>query len=690
MAKNKIQGLTIQIGGDTTELSQALKEPNKEINDLQSKLRSVEQALKMDPTNTDLLSQKQRLLSEAIGKTEDKLNLLKKVQEEFIESGQDVDSDNYIELERQIALTEKSLKNLKDQQDTISSSAKKMNAELKKVSDGLAKASDKTKGLSTAAGGLLGAMTASIPATQELREDLSKLDLNAQEAGEGIDSAREAFKQFNSVSGETDSSIEAVSNLLQANFTESNLQKAVEGLNGAVLRFPDTLKIESLADSLQETIASGKATGQFAELLDRLGYGAENFSEQMKNCSTEAEKQQLALNILADNGLNETYELWKSNNEELIRNKEASLEMQEAMAELAEILLPIISQITEAVTNLVSWFTSLSPTIQNIILVILALTAALSPMLSLMSNGLNVVTTLLPHLSKLTPLFSTMTSVISTVGSTIKTVLIGAFNAILAHPIIAGITAIIAIIVALYNKCEWFRNAVNEVLNGVWNIVKNIFNNIKNLITKIVPETISNIVNWFAKLPSKIWTTLVNVVSKIKIWGSNLYSAGLSAAKQLVQSVVNGVASLPNKILNIGQNLVRGLWNGISQMGGWLWNRITGWANDILGSISSFFGIHSPSTVMEDYVGKNLVAGMGEGVIRNAKMVLNPMKSLVNDMTSTLSPNIDSEVTKALNYNGTVTVEVPMQIDLDGKPIYQNVVRRITKNQNYNLAFQGG
>ena len=109
-------------------------------------------------------------------------------------------------------------------------------------------------------------MFATVPATEELRSDLSKLDNNARDAGVGIDETRAAFEAFNTVSDETDSSVEATSNLLQLGFTESNLQKAVEGLSGAYLRFPDTLKIESLADSLQETLATGTATGQFGEL----------------------------------------------------------------------------------------------------------------------------------------------------------------------------------------------------------------------------------------------------------------------------------------------------------------------------------------------------------------------------------------------------------------------------------------
>lgn len=738
MKKSKIQGITIEIGGNTTELSNALKRPNEEVSNLQSKLRAVDQALKLDPTNTDLLAQKQRLLAEVIEKTENKLDLLKKAQEEFIDSGKDIDGENYIELERQIALTENSLKKLKKNQDDACISVQKMQKSMKTLGDGMEKAADKTKGLSAAAGGLLGTMVATVPTTQELREDLSKLDLNAQEAGVGIDIARAAFKEFNNVSGETNSSIEAISNLLQAGFTESNLQKAVEGLSGAALRFPDTLKIESLADSLQETIASGEATGQFAELLDRLGYGAENFSEQMESCSTEAERQLLALKVLSENGLTQTYELWKENNEELIKNKEASLEMQEAMGQLADVMLPIVNELIEAVTDLVQWFTSLSSKLQSVILIFLAVVAALSPFFSILSKIVTVVSTLLPYISKLAPIFTPLKTAIAAVAGAIKSALIGAFNLIMAHPIIAGIAAIIAIIIALYNKCEWFRDAVNEVISGLVEAVKqiindigdflfvkipeilgnilnfvghilgelfsktmeilsavkdifvNAFNKIGEFLFKTIPQIISDIINWFAELPGKIWNTLTKVVSNVVSWGGKLFSAGSDAAKKLLDSVVNGLVGLPGKILDIGVDLVKGLWNGISQMGGWLWDKITGWAGDILGGIGSFFGIHSPSTVMRDYIGKNLVAGMGEGIIENAKMALAPMKSLVNDMTSTILPDMDAQVTKTLNYQGTVTVEVPVKVDLDGKPIYNNVTRRITKNQSHYLAFQGG
>lgn len=124
----------------------------------------------------------------------------------------------------------------------------------------------------------------------------------------GLDATKKAFEDLYVVSGETDSSVEAVSNLLQAGFTESNLQKAVEGLANAATTFPDTIKIESLADSLQETIATGEATGQFAEFLDRVGISAESFSESLALCTDETQRQELALSTLVNGPLAGAYE----------------------------------------------------------------------------------------------------------------------------------------------------------------------------------------------------------------------------------------------------------------------------------------------------------------------------------------------------------------------------------------------
>lgn len=202
---------------------------------------------------------------------------------------------------------------------------------------------------------LAGGMVDLMESTDELRGDLSMLDQNARMAGVGIDTTRTAMQQLNTVSGETDSSVEAVSNLLQAGFTESNLQKAVEGLANAAIGFPDTIKIESLADSIQETLATGEATGQFAEVLDRMGYSAEAFSQNLAACSIEAERQELVINTLTQGPLQGMYEGWAKANPELVEGRDATMELQTATAELATAIAPLVTDLTELATNVVNW-----------------------------------------------------------------------------------------------------------------------------------------------------------------------------------------------------------------------------------------------------------------------------------------------------------------------------------------------
>lgn len=127
---NRIKGITVEIGGDVTGLDKALKTVNGTIKDTQSQLKDVERLLKLDPSNTELLNQKQRLLAEAVGQTKSKLDALKDAQEQAkkqLESG-DLGQDKYDALQREIIETENKLKDLEDQ-------AKKSNAALNKISE---------------------------------------------------------------------------------------------------------------------------------------------------------------------------------------------------------------------------------------------------------------------------------------------------------------------------------------------------------------------------------------------------------------------------------------------------------------------------------------------------------------------------------------------------------------------------
>lgn len=191
--------------------------------------------------------------------------------------------------------------------------------------------------------------------TDELSGNLSILSTNAEQAGIGVDAATNAFKQLSIVSGDADTALEAISNILQTHVPEGGLEWAVEGLANAVTAFPDTLSIESLADGLQETLATGEAAGQFAEVLDRIGIGAENFNAKMAEMTTEADKQAYALQTLTKGPLAGVYQAYVDANGETIRANDASMDLQLSLVELANQLEPLIADITEFGAKVAGW-----------------------------------------------------------------------------------------------------------------------------------------------------------------------------------------------------------------------------------------------------------------------------------------------------------------------------------------------
>ena len=114
---SRIKGITVEIGGDTTKLQTALQGVNKEIKNTQSQLKDVEKLLKLDPGNTELLAQKQRLLSDAIGETKGKLETLKTAAAQANEalSKGEISKDQYDALQRELIATEEELKRLEEQ-----------------------------------------------------------------------------------------------------------------------------------------------------------------------------------------------------------------------------------------------------------------------------------------------------------------------------------------------------------------------------------------------------------------------------------------------------------------------------------------------------------------------------------------------------------------------------------------------
>ena len=389
-------------------------------------------------------------VQQEIDSATDKLEALqKKVTDTYEEMGRPISIDQYDALQRELAdaknaadEAEKSFKNFNPTLEKVGSTAQEVSDKAGKVADAFAP-------ISKAAGAVLTAMFATVPATDDLRTNLSRLETNAQQAGIGLDATSDALTQFNRVSGDTDASVEALSNLLMAGATESNLQRAIENLAGAAIAFPDTLKIESLADSLQETIATGEATGQFAELLDRLGVSTERFNAQIGQTQDHSVRLNMAMDALANEGMADYYNAWITGNEELAKNKDATLELQTSLAELATALTPIVTMVTGFATKLLEWFNDIGPGGQAAIITILGLVAAISPIAGMISNVGGAV----DQLTRLADKFA------GGVGD--KVYLTFAKWALIIMAVVAAVAALIAMINVLIGK----GGEANQVLS---------------------------------------------------------------------------------------------------------------------------------------------------------------------------------------------------------------------------------
>lgn len=238
--------------------------------------------------------------------------------------------------------------------DATSESAEKAGKSIEQTGGGMEDASRGAKTFDVALGTLIGNGLSAVIGkcaellgqTKELRRDLSFLEQNAEDAGIGMEFMHEKAGELYAITGDTNEVVEALSNILASGFTDAEkASDAVDLLAGAVVKFPETMKIESLADSLQETIATGEATGQYAELLGRLGVNVDALNEKLSSTNSIGHRQQIVLEALRKNGLDTLWESYKEGNAETMAAEEANYSLQVSYAELAKSIEPIETKI---------------------------------------------------------------------------------------------------------------------------------------------------------------------------------------------------------------------------------------------------------------------------------------------------------------------------------------------------------
>ena len=368
MAANTIKGLTVEIGGDTTKLGKALEDVNKQSGALSKELGEVNKLLKLDPGNTELLAQKQKILADAIDNTGDKLGTLKEaeqqVQKQF-ERGE-VSEEQVRALKREVIATEKKMAGYERAAKETAEAVEDVGDESKEAaekSDDLADAlSNGVKvGLAAVAAGCAAAVAAiasSVEATAEYRNEMAKLDTAFTQAGHSSAVATKTYEELQSILGDSGQAVEAASHLALLTNNEKDLATWTDIAAGVYGTFGSSIPIEALAEAANETAKTGALTGALGDALKRAGVSEEKFQDKLEKCKTEQQRTALITETLIDL-YGDTAEAFRENNAEVIRSNKITEKMNKAWARVGEKAAPVVNTFREGVADLAESFADL-------------------------------------------------------------------------------------------------------------------------------------------------------------------------------------------------------------------------------------------------------------------------------------------------------------------------------------------
>ena len=230
-----------------------------------------------------------------------------------------------------------------------------------------------------------------------------------------------------------------------------------------------------------------------------------------------------------------------------------------------------------------------------------------------------------------------------------------------------GIKLLTSLVSALPDIITSIVKAIPQIIQAGIDLLISLVKALPTIIVTIVnaiPDIISGIVNALSdNIPAIIQAGIDLLISLVKNLPT-IIKGIVKAVPKIIEGIVKAFGSLMYKIVEIGGNIVKGLWDGICGLASWLWDSVSGWISGIWDGICDFFGIHSPSKEMA-WVGEMLVKGLAGSIDKNGDMavraaegmssdVSSVMNSLADDMKTALPTDfsIDGNVKNSVNTQG--------------------------------------
>ena len=316
---NRIKGITVEIGGDTTGLDKALKSVNTSIRSTQSALKDVNRLLKLDPSNTELLSQKQKLLKDAIAATKEKLDSLKVAQEQAkqqLENGE-LGQDKYDALQREIVETEEELRRLQQEAATTNTALSKIDVagqKMETIGNSIAGAGKKMMSVTTVIGGV---GVAAVKTAADFDSAMSQVAAVSGATGKDFDALRNKAREMGAKTKfSATEAAEAMNYMAMAGWKTEDMLDGIEGVMNLAAASGEDLAATSdiVTDALTAFGLSAKDSGHFADILAAASSNANTnvsmMGETFKYCAPiagalgfSAEDTAEAIGLMANAGI---------------------------------------------------------------------------------------------------------------------------------------------------------------------------------------------------------------------------------------------------------------------------------------------------------------------------------------------------------------------------------------------------
>ena len=639
MASSKIKGITIEIGGNTTKLQDALKGVDKQVYSLNGDLKALNQALKLDPKNTELLAQKQDVLKRNIEATTDRLKTLKEAQRQMGDYNKltDQQKESYNQLSLEITKAENALKSMNAELNNTSKlDLSKMQDGLKKVGEVALDVSKKLLQVSAALGtAIAGVITAGVKSYAELEkaqkgserlfgDSFKTVQENASQAYKTIGiSASEYYDQVNtyavglreSLGGDSQRAAELANDILVA-------QADIVAATGANM------------DSVQNAFAA-VMRGNFT-LIDNLRLGVRGSKEGMQEVIDKVNEW----NAAQGNATHYQMGNYADMQQALVDYTKMVGVAGTAQDQMSKTISGSLSQMKSAWTNFLSGAGSasdVSKTLTNFLKNIFTAIKKLAP--SIIKGLVTLFNDLIPELVSMTG------ELLPIIIDGVQELINGIINFISKDN-----TQFISMAVTIIKKLiDFILKNLPLLFEAAINIVSQLAVGIADSAPELIPAIIECILTMVSTLFENI-DLLINAAFQLTIGIAKGLVLGIpkivEKLPEIIRALVNGLKEGISEMYKVGEELIAGMWNGINAkwdyykaIGGG--SGLQGWARQVVQDIKNKFGIKSPSKVMREEIGENLGLGIVEGINDTVTDVENAMSNLSNKVEASVNPTIN-------------------------------------------------